>query len=73
MMYGGLNQEYLFMENYLDSDRAGDKKSQKLTSSFIFILNGDPISWWSKKQPTIALLSGKVKYITFTLATKKTT
>lgn len=73
MMYGGLNQEYLFMENYLDSDWAGDKESQKLTSSFISILNSDPVSWWSKKQPTIALSSSKANYISLTLATKKTT
>ena len=45
--YGG--DEELKIEGYSDSDWAGDKESQKSTSDFIFMLNGGPISWRSKK------------------------
>lgn len=71
IIYGG--QEELLVEEYSDSDWAGDKKSRKSTSDFIFILNGGPVSWCSKKQATMILLSTKVEYIAFTLTTKEAT
>lgn len=37
------------------------------------MLNRDPVSWCSKKQVTMALLSTEVKYVVLTLATKKAT
>lgn len=59
------------MDRYSDSDWAGNKDSQKSTSGFIFILNGRPVSWCSKKQPTVALSSTIAEYIALTLATKE--
>lgn len=53
--YGG--QDQLLMEGYSDSDWAGDKESRRSKSGFIFMLNGGPVSWCSKKQPTVALSS----------------
>lgn len=35
--------ENLSIVGYSDSDWAGDKESQRLTSSFIFMLNGGPL------------------------------
>lgn len=69
--YGG--QEELLVEGYSDSDWASDKESQKSTSSFIFILNREPVSWYFKKQATVALLSIKAEYIALTLAAKEAT
>lgn len=37
------------------------------------MLNRDPVSWCSKKQATMALLSTEAEYVVLTLATKKVT
>ena len=70
-MYGG--EKKLCVEGYLDSFWAGDKESRKSTSGFIFMLNGGLVSWCSKRQSMVALLSTKAKYIALTLATKEAT
>lgn len=69
IIYGNL--EKLLVESYLDSNSVGNKKSCQLISDFIFMLNGGPVSWYSKKQATIALSSTKVKYIALILVAKK--
>ncbi len=69
--YGG--QEKLLVEGYSDSDWAGDLGSRKSTSGFIFMLNGGPVSWCSKRQPTVALSSTEAEYIALTLAAKEAT
>ena len=69
--YGG--DEELKIEGYSDSDWAGDKDSRKSTSGFIFMLNGGPISWCSKRQLTVALSSTEAEYIALTLAAKEAT
>lgn len=56
-----------------DSDWAGDKESRKSTSGFIFKLNGGLVSWYSKKQPAVALSSTEAEYIALTLAVKEAT
>lgn len=71
ILYGG--QEELLVKGYSDSDWVSNKKSRKSTSDFIFMLNKGLVSWCSKKQATVALLSIKAKYITLTLAAKETT
>ena len=52
-------EDKLLVEGYSDSDWAGDKESRKSTSGFVFMLNGGPVSWCSKRQSTIALSSTK--------------
>lgn len=69
--YGG--EEKLLIEGYSDSDWAGNKESRKSTSGFIFMLNGGPVSWCSKRQPTVALSSTEAEYIALTLAAKEAT
>ena len=66
-------QEKLLVQGYSDSDWAGDKESRKSTSGFIFMLNGGPVSWCSKKQATVALSSTEAEYIALTLAAKEAT
>lgn len=61
------------MEGYSDSDCAGDKESQKSTFGFIFMLNGRSVSWYSKKQVTVALSLTEAEYIALTLTAKKVT
>jgi hypothetical protein len=51
------------LTRYTDADWANDLADRKSTSGYVFKLAGGVISWSSKKQPSIALLSTKAKYI----------
>ena len=42
------------VETYADSDWGSDKADRKSVSGWIALLNGDPVSWASKKQKVIA-------------------
>lgn len=35
------------------------------------MLNGDIVSWYLKRQPTVAFISTELKYIALTLVTKE--
>ncbi|XP_017417647.1 secreted RxLR effector protein 161-like [Vigna angularis] len=48
---------------FTDSDHGGDCVERKSTSGYMFMLNGSPISWCSKKQPVVALSSCEAEYI----------
>lgn len=49
--YGGKEGEGdLTIRGYPNSDWAGDHATRKSTSGFIFMLNGGPVSWCSKRQ-----------------------
>ena len=52
---------------YSDSDWAGDLADRKSTSGYTFLL-GAPVSWSSKKQPSVSLSTNKVEYIALSLA-----
>ena len=47
---------------YSDSDYAGDIESGRSTSGFVFCFGASPITWYSKKQPTVALSSTEAEY-----------
>lgn len=71
IIYGG--DKKLCVRGYIDFDLANDKESQKLTSGFIFMLNGGPVSQCSKHQLMVVLSSIDTKYMVFTLAVKEAT
>ena len=48
---------------YADSDWAGDRKTRKSTTGYIFTIAGAAISWASKRQQTVALSSTEAEYI----------
>lgn len=56
---------------YADSDWGGDRFDRKSYTGYIFILNNSPISWNSKKQPTVALSTTEAEYMALTSATKE--
>ena len=58
----------LKLVGYYDSDWAGDHADQKSTSGFVFILNGGLISYASKKQAVLSLLSTEAEYVALSLA-----
>lgn len=68
--YGGEGGD-LTIKGYSDSDWAGNHSTRKSTSGFIFMLNGGPVSWCSRRQATVALSSTEAEYITLTLASKE--
>lgn len=56
---------------YCDSDWAGDAEDHRSTSGYIFTLGGAPISWKTRKQPTVALSSCEAENMALTEATKE--
>jgi hypothetical protein len=57
--------------DFINADWASNINDQKLTSSFVFMLGGGAISWRSKKQGSVMLLSTEAEYIAITYATKE--
>ena len=56
---------------YTDSDWAGDSEDRRSTSGYVFTLGSAPISWKSRKQPTVALSSCEAEYMALAEATKE--
>jgi hypothetical protein len=56
---------------YSDADWGGNSDDRKSNSGHIFMLAGGPISWRSKKQPTVALSSMEAEYMAASLATRE--
>ncbi|KAL5574419.1 hypothetical protein UlMin_016118 [Ulmus minor] len=52
----------LDLRAYSDADWAGDPDSYKSTTAFVLFLGGNPISWCSKKQRTVARSSTEAEY-----------
>ncbi|KAK2578415.1 hypothetical protein KPH14_012187 [Odynerus spinipes] len=48
---------------YSDSDWANDTRDRKSITGCIFLMNEGPISWYSKKQKTVALSTVEAEYI----------
>jgi hypothetical protein len=60
------------MNVYSDADWGGDRDDRKSTTGFIVKLNGDCVSWMSKKQSTVALSSAEAEYLAIGSAAKET-
>lgn len=59
------------LTGYTDSDWAGNRDTRRSTSGFVFTLGSGPISWQSKRQPTVALSTCEAKYTGQTQAAKE--
>lgn len=55
---------------YTDADW-GESKDRKSTGGYLFLINGAPVSWASKKQTVTALSSTESEYMAATQATKE--
>ncbi len=51
------------LTGYTNADWTGDQDTRRSTSGFVFNLGSGAISWSSKRQPTISLLSCEAKYV----------
>ena len=56
---------------YSDADWGSNVNDRKSISGYVFQMAGGPISWQSKKQPTIALSSMEAEYMAESLATRQ--
>jgi len=54
---------------YVDSDFAGCKNTRCSTEGNIFVVAGGPVSWETKRQDTVALLTVEAKFMVFSWAT----
>ena len=52
----------LDLRAYSNANWAGDQDSYKFTTAFVLFLGGNPISWCSKKQKTVACSSTEAEY-----------
>ena len=59
------------LTGFTDADWAGDHETRRSTSGYIFSIGSAPISWSSKRQPTVALSTCEAEYIGQTQATKE--
>ena len=61
------------LSGYCDSDWAGDADDRRSTTGDVFKLGKDtaPISWKSRKQPTVALSSCEAEYLALSHAVKE--
>jgi hypothetical protein len=57
---------------FSDSDYAGDIESGRSTTGFVFCIKDSPITWFSKKQPTVALSNTEAEYRALSEATRET-
>ena len=53
----------LICKGYSDADWAGECKSRKSTSGYIFSFCGGPISWQSRKQSSVSLSTAEAEFI----------
>jgi transposase InsO family protein len=59
------------LTGYSDADWAADLTDRRSTSGFVFMLAGGPITWSSKKQPTVALSTMEAEYMALSHATRE--
>ena len=57
--------------NYSDSDWAGDLETRRSTTGYIFHLSGAPITWRSRRQPTVVLSSTEAEYMALSEASQE--
>ena len=56
---------------YSDADWAGDRPSRRSTSGCCTFVNGHLISWYSKKQATVALSTMEAEYVAASIAVQE--
>jgi transposase InsO family protein len=59
------------VQGFCDSDWGTDPDSRHSISGYVFLINGGPVSWSSKKQNIVALSSTEAEYISLTHASKE--
>jgi hypothetical protein len=68
LCFGGLDT---FLQEYVDSDMAGDKDNRRSTIGYIFTIGGTTVSCISKLQNIVSLSTIEAEYVVATEASKK--
>lgn len=61
----------LTLSGHSDSDWAEQREDRRSTTGFLFCLGSSPVSWKSRRQPTIALSSTEAEYMALTDASRE--
>lgn len=61
----------LKIQEYLDSDFAGDHADRKSTTAYIFLVSGGAILWRSKQKPIVALSTSEEEYVATSTAVRE--
>jgi hypothetical protein len=59
------------LHGYVDASYAQNLVDRRSTTGYVFMLGNGPISWTSKRQPTVALSSCEAEYMAETQAAKE--
>ena len=59
------------LTGFSDSDYAGNVDTRQSTSGFVFMLNGGPVAWSSRRQSCVALSTTEAEFIAACEATKE--
>lgn len=51
---------------YVDADHGGDLDMCRSTGGYVFLMAGGPVSWSSKRQPTVSLSTTEAEYMAMT-------
>ncbi len=68
LTFGG-NSETLV--GYCDADYAGDLDSRRSTTGYVFLMFGGAVSWSSRLQPMVAVLTVEAEYLSAGQAVKE--
>jgi hypothetical protein len=69
LRYGGVEDDGLKI--FADADWAGNPDNRRSTTGCVVMLNGGPVSYTSKEQPTVALSSTEAEYMSACAATQE--
>src|SRR3984885_13549727 len=68
LCFGGSN---ISLQGYVDADMAGDRDKRRSTTGDVFTVGRKTVSWGSKMQSVVALLTTKVEYVATTEVSKE--
>jgi len=68
--FGGTKQS-LRIDGYADADWGSNLVDRKSTTGYIFMMNGGPISWTSRKQTSVALSTMEAEYMALSDAARE--
>jgi hypothetical protein len=71
--FGRESGDKIELAGYTDASFAEDCATRRSTGAYIFTLNGGPISWTSKRQPTVALSTTEAEYMAMCQAIREAT